>query len=27
VDGKTLVLEAVNGAKLTFPMESLCRQG
>lgn len=27
VDGKTLALEAVNGAKLTFPMESLCKQG
>lgn len=25
VDGKTLQIEAVNGAKLTFPMASLCK--
>lgn len=25
VDGKTMYIEAVNGAKLTFPLESLCR--
>lgn len=25
VDGKTMTIEAVNGAKLSFPMESLCR--
>ncbi len=26
VDGRTLVIEAVNGAELSFPMASLCRQ-
>ncbi len=25
VDGKTLLIEAVNGAKLTFPVASLCK--
>jgi len=25
IDAKTIMLEAVNGAKLTFPMESLCK--
>jgi len=25
IDAKTIRLEAVNGAKLTFPMESLCK--
>lgn len=25
VDAKTIQLEAINGAKLTFPMESLCK--
>lgn len=25
VDGKTVTVEAVNGAKLSFPMESLCK--
>jgi len=26
VDGKTLFIEAVNGARLVFPLETLCRQ-
>lgn len=26
IDGRTMYVEAVNGAKLSFPMESLCRR-